>query len=121
MKKLVMLFMFLSSSLFANDNMCSADLSEHDMSKMSQMNKDYIAAMDLMHKPMMKGAMNPDPDVAFVEGMIPHHEGAIKMAEIELKYGKDPKIKALARDVITAQTKEIKFMKEWLKTHQDKK
>jgi uncharacterized protein (DUF305 family) len=46
--------------------------------------------------------------------MIPHHQGAIAMAEVELKYGKDESRKKLARDIIHAQTREIAEMKDWL-------
>ena len=45
--------------------------------------------------------------------MIPHHQGAIDMAKVELKYGKDPELKKLAQDIIDAQEKEISFMKDW--------
>ena len=37
----------------------------------------YAEAMEKMDAPMMDGIMDPDPDVAFVKGMIPHHQGAI--------------------------------------------
>lgn len=86
----------------------------------NSMTVEYMKAMDDMHKPMMDGVMSQDPDVAFVKGMIPHHQGAIDMAKIELKYGKDPEIKALAEEVIKAQEKEIEFMKQWLEKHQAK-
>jgi uncharacterized protein (DUF305 family) len=57
---------------------------------------------------------NPDRD--FAKGMIGHHQGAIDMAKIVLQYGKDEKIRKLAQDVITAQTGEIEFMSNWLKS-----
>jgi hypothetical protein len=75
----------------------------------------YRAAMDRMHGPMMRGAANADPDAAFVLGMIPHHQGAIDMAEIVLKFGKDPHNQHFAREIINAQTREINEMREWLK------
>ena len=55
----------------------------------------------------MKGVANPDPDAAFVLGMIPHHQGAIDMAEIVLKFGKDHHNHELARQIIAAQQREI--------------
>jgi len=75
----------------------------------------YRAAMDRMHAPMMKGVANPDPDAAFVLGMIPHHQGAIDMAEIVLKSGKDHHNHELARQIIAAQQREIAEMRAWLK------
>lgn len=76
---------------------------------------EYMHSMDGMHGPMMKGIEDTDPDTAFVRGMIPHHQGAVEMAKIQLKYGKDPELKKMAQDIIEAQDKEIKFMEEWLK------
>jgi hypothetical protein len=75
----------------------------------------YRAAMDRMHGPMMQGIVNADPDRAFVLGMIPHHQGAIDMAEIVLKFGKDTRTQHLAREIIAAQRREIGEMREWLK------
>ena len=75
----------------------------------------YRAAMDRMHGPMMQGIANADPDTAFVLGMIPHHQGAIDMAEIVLKFGKDPRNQHLAREIIDTQRREIGEMREWLK------
>jgi uncharacterized protein (DUF305 family) len=62
-----------------------------------------------------------DTDRDFVAHMIPHHQGAVAMAKVELKYGKDKKMRALARQIIASQDKEITFMKQWLATHSSKK
>lgn len=77
-------------------------------------------ALDAANQRMM-GAMdvkptgNPDRD--FVRMMIAHHQGAIDMAKVELKYGKDPEIRRLASGIVTAQEKEIAEMKAWLAKH----
>jgi uncharacterized protein (DUF305 family) len=53
-----------------------------------------------------------DPfDAAFLEMMIPHHEGAITMAKAVLAKGADPELKQLARQIITAQQHEIDEMR----------
>ncbi|BCJ91974.1 hypothetical protein IZ6_27090 [Terrihabitans soli] len=77
----------------------------------------YAAQMKAHEKMSVDmGAVKPsgNPDVDFVRMMIPHHQGAIDMAEAELKFGKDESRKALARQIIEAQTKEIAEMKDWL-------
>jgi uncharacterized protein (DUF305 family) len=82
----------------------------------SEATKAYMAAMDKMHGPMMQAVQDPDPDVAFVRGMIPHHQSAIDMARVVLQSGKDDQAKKWANDVIREQQREITEMQEWLKT-----
>ena len=69
---------------------------------------------------MMQGMGQPytgDADKDFVAQMVAHHEGAVDMAKIQLKYGKDPELKKLAGDIIKAQQQEIAFMKKWQARH----
>ena len=66
-----------------------------------------------MHRDMMI-TFTGDADRDFVAAMIPHHQGAIDMAEVVLKYGKDPEIRKLAQGIIAAQQKEIARMNAWL-------
>jgi uncharacterized protein (DUF305 family) len=72
------------------------------------------AANAAMHRDMAID-YSGDADADFVKSMIPHHQGAIDMAKVELQYGKDPAIKSLADGIIKAQEAEIAMMREWLK------
>jgi len=120
MKHFIMMFLVAATLITLGADYAAAQ--EHNETHNQSMgapaktfNQEYMKAMDDMHGPMMEGIMDQDPDAAFVKGMLPHHKGAVDMAEIELKYGKDPELRKLARDIIEAQDKEIKFMEEWLK------
>jgi uncharacterized protein (DUF305 family) len=52
-------------------------------------------------------------DKHFIEQMIPHHDGAIAMANLALQKAKHPEIKTLATAIIAAQTTEIQSMNGW--------
>ena len=69
---------------------------------------------------MMQGMdrkLTGDTDQDFVAGMLPHHQGAVEMARIELRHGKDPELRRLAEAIIAAQDKEIAQMRAWQKKH----
>ena len=51
-----------------------------------------------------------DADRDFAQMMIPHHQGAIDMALVELRYGKDQRLKRLSQEIIVAQQQEIAVM-----------
>ena len=75
--------------------------------------KGYEAAMSKMMSATKTMTMIGDPDKDFVMMMLPHHQGAIDMAKVELEYGKDPMLKKMATEIIAAQQKEIDAMKMW--------
>ena len=74
----------------------------------------FMQGMMQTHDPMMQGMMAEDPDVAFACSMIPHHQGAISMAEVELQYGDDEPMKQMAQMIIDAQKKEIAELTQWI-------
>jgi hypothetical protein len=74
----------------------------------------FSGIMTKMHNDMAI-TYTGNADVDFVKAMIPHHQSAVDMAKTVLAFGKDSEIKKLAKDVIEAQEKEIKEMKDWLK------
>lgn len=93
----------------------------HDMASetMTEVHKAYNDSMTKMHDEMMAGMEYNDPDVAFAQGMLGHHIGAINMAEIQLKYGTDTELLQLAQNVIDTQKAEIEQMQNWLTNNPD--
>ena len=72
----------------------------------------YDTAMTAMHATM--GRASADPDESFMRMMIPHHEGAIAMAQQEIHNGQNPEAKQLAQDIVDAQQVEIITMNRLL-------
>lgn len=96
----------------------SATMANMDHSAMTSANatpstNGYQTAMTGMMKGMMV-APTGKPDLDFMQGMIPHHQGAIDMAKVVLQFGKDPEVKTFAENVVKAQEGEITFMNAWL-------
>ena len=67
-----------------------------------------------MMKNMESMKMTGDADRDFAMMMKVHHQGAIDMAQMQLKSGKDAKMRAVAKRIIEAQRKEIKEFDQWL-------
>ncbi len=73
------------------------------------------AAMARMDAAMMAPASG-DADRDFAAMMIPHHQGAVDMAEAELRFGRDPVLRRLAQGIIVEQRQEIAVMRQSLAT-----
>ncbi len=81
--------------------------------KLNAPQKAYAEANKRMHAGM--GTIDADADTAFIQGMIPHHQGAVDMARIVLEHGDNEEAKELARNIIKAQEEEMAWMRGWLK------
>jgi uncharacterized protein (DUF305 family) len=78
----------------------------------SEVQRAFEAATNKMMQAMMvKPSGDADSDFAMM--MISHHEGAIDMAKLELQYGKDLQLRAMAEKIIAAQEVEIAKLKKW--------
>jgi len=66
-------------------------------------------AMDRMTRDMAVPHTG-DPDRDFAAMMIPHHQGAIDMAKVQLQFGRDPILRRLAQGIIVEQQQEIDLM-----------
>jgi uncharacterized protein (DUF305 family) len=73
----------------------------------------FMAANEKMHRDMAI-TYTSDADRDFAASMIPHHEGAISMARVQLAHGRDPEMRSLAEAVIRAQEGEIATLRAFL-------
>ncbi len=63
---------------------------------------------------LVRGPYN-DADVAFMQGMIPHHAQAVLMAKMATTHGAREDVKILSERILVAQTDEITLMRNWLR------
>jgi uncharacterized protein (DUF305 family) len=74
----------------------------------------FLAENDAaMSKMMTAMAVKPagDVDKDFIATMVPHHQGAIEMAQAELRYGRNEQLRRLAQEIIVDQSQEIAAMR----------
>lgn len=90
---------------------CSSTSTGHDMSSMGGGSQASTAAPSNTDP----GQAHNEADVAFAQGMIPHHQQAIEMSDMVLgKQGIDPQVVTLANQIKAAQGPEIAKMQGWL-------
>ena len=87
------------------------------------MNNDFAAAMmesmAKMDRDMMAAPMTGNPDHDFAAMMIPHHQGAVDMAEPFLLYGKNLVLRRMASEIVVSQAQEIEVMRQRLAAIED--
>lgn len=92
----------------------------HRMPDGSMMMNDHAHSgmEDAMHDmtSALSGKTGDAFDQEFLAQMIVHHEGAVEMAEMVLQQSTKPELRALAQEIISAQTKEINMMRAWQKS-----
>jgi len=71
--------------------------------------------MSTMHDAMHDVQLTGKPDIDFARLMIPHHQGAIDMAKVELLFGTDARLRRLAQEIIVTQESEIQLMQKILR------
>jgi uncharacterized protein (DUF305 family) len=72
---------------------------------------EMASAHARMHRTMDEIQPTGDPDRDFAHSMIPHHQGAIDMALIQLKHGRDERLRRLAQAIIVEQGQEIAYLR----------
>ncbi len=85
-----------------------------DMHKGAAGAADMKASMMMGMEEMQKMPMTGNTDKDFAMMMKIHHQQALNMAEMELKNGKSSEMKAMAKQIIAAQKKEIAQFDKWL-------
>lgn len=94
------------------NNAAAHDMSNMSGHDMSNMNGHDMSKMD----DEMKSSPDADKqpyDLQFIDTMIVHHQGAVKMAQMVLGKTQRPELKTFAQKIIDDQTKEIEQLKKW--------
>lgn len=87
-------------------------LAAHTPSKESGMKPHHCPQQMMMSN---LGKADKNYDLRFINAMIPHHEGAVKMAKDAQQKAKHAEIKTMAQNIIDSQEKEISQLKAWRK------
>ncbi|MBX9622641.1 MAG: DUF305 domain-containing protein [Gemmataceae bacterium] len=97
----------------ARDDPPKGKPTDHEHPKASEMS----AHMRQMNEKMVKalGGKDAEYEKRFIDMMIPHHEGAVRMAKDALEHATRPELKAMAKKMVDDQEKEIDQLKAWRK------
>ena len=107
-----------ASAVTAQSHMQHQSMDPASMQKTAASDSASTKAFKETHMKMMKDmdiTYSGNPDADFVRGMIPHHQGAIDMAKVQLQHGKNAQMRRMAAGIIKDQEREIAQMQAWLK------
>ena len=94
--------------------LASAGDAENAQAENPSVEKPFLAENDTaMNKMMSDMTIRPSGDVDhdFVAMMVPHHQGAVDMAQAELRYGHNEQLRRIAQEIIVDQLQEISAMR----------
>jgi uncharacterized protein (DUF305 family) len=115
--ELSVLLVLLSYSPRVDRSVCAAELPAPFEVAPPADSKVFASLMAQAMSRMHAGMNVPDthePDRDFAAMMIPHHQGAVDMALVELRFGHDERLRRLAEGIIVEQRQEIEVMRRIL-------
>ena len=77
---------------------------------------DMHAGMEKMMQDMHADPPSGNPDIDFLAMMVPHHWGAVEMARLVLRDGRDPLVREIAETILASQLTEMQGMRGRLET-----
>ena len=107
----------LSTSVVVTSQTNTTPATEHKGGASGPMGGDMGQMMMRNMQQMQSMPMTGDTDRDFASMMKMHHQGAIDMAQAELRSGRDPKLREMAKKIIASQQQEIKEFDAWLAQH----
>lgn len=102
---------FIFAACFHTPSALSAANQPTSLSQAVAQNSTGSTNQDSMDRSL--GPKDATFDLRFLDGMTPHHQGAVTMAQEALQKSRRPEIKQLAQAIVAAQTKEITQLKAW--------
>jgi uncharacterized protein (DUF305 family) len=90
---------------------CSPSRARIDAEAYAAYTTDMHAGMSKMMREMHADPPSGDPDIDFLAMMIPHHDGAVEMARLVLRTGRDPLVREIAEKILETQIAEMAGMR----------
>jgi uncharacterized protein (DUF305 family) len=110
--------LILSLSACTSATSQSANQPDNSMTQAPSMAMPGMDHSGMNHGATMNMELGPKDtsfDLRFIDGMIPHHQGAVEMAQEALTKSQRPEIQQLAQQIVAAQEKEIAELQAWRK------